>query len=239
MVYIEIRYYFFVVLTYLMLNNCCLSAQQKHEYVDLGLPSGTLWATCNIGADNPWDFGEYYAWGETTPKTRYSWNNYKYAANGDDQQLTKYCTFSAEYGFNGFVDNITVLQPSDDAATANWGSEWRMPTEKEWDELKKQCEWIWTENYKGKGKNGYLVSRNGNQIFIPAAGYRGYSFNNANTEGNYWTSTLYSSPECALELRFFYSSPESAFDLNYTNFVFPQMSYRSVGQSIRAVRSKK
>ncbi len=230
--------YAFLILTYLVFYVGIANAQQKYEYVDLGLTSGTLWATCNIGADNPWDFGEYFAWGETAPKTRYSLNNYKYAVYGDALKLTKYCTLS-KCGNEDLVDNLTILQSSDDAATANWGSEWRMPTEKEWDELKKQCEWIWTENYKGKGKNGYLVSRNGNQIFLPAAGYRGYSFNNANTEGNYWASTLHSSPECALEFRFFFSSPESTFDLNYTNFIFSQMSYRSVGQSIRAVRSKK
>ncbi len=227
MVYIEIRYYFFVVLTYLMLSNCCLSAQQKHEYVDLDLPSGTLWATCNIGAHNPWDFGEYFAWGETTPKTRYSWNNYKYAANGDVQQLTKYCTFS-EYGFNGFVDNITVLQPSDDAATVNWGSEWRMPTREEWDELEKQCEWIWTENYQFKGKKGYLVRSNGKQIFLPAAGSRGYSFDSANTGGDYWSvNSFYYYSYRAIGLRF------------YSGSILFESYYRSAGLSVRAVRNKK
>ncbi len=216
--------YAFSILTYLVLYVGIANAQQKYEYVDLGLPSGTLWATCNIGADNPWDFGEYFAWGETAPKTRYSWNNYKYAANGDDHKLIKYCTLS-EYGYNGMADSITVLQPSDDAATANWGSEWRMPTEEEWDELKKQCEWIWTENYQGKGKNGYVVSHNGNHIFLPAAGGRVYSFSDANKEGCYWSSTL-----CKI------SASELYF---YSDFIFFQMPYRSAVLSVRAVRSKK
>ena len=94
-----------------------------HEYVDLGLPSGTLWATCNIGANTPEEYGDYFAWGETQTKDTYSWSTYQYA-NGtfwQDPQLTKYCT-DANYGYNGFTDNLTTLQASDDPATANWGS---------------------------------------------------------------------------------------------------------------------
>ena len=96
-----------------------------HEYVDLGLPSGTLWATCNVGADTPEGYGDYFAWGETTPKTTYNWNTYKYCNGGEGlNTLTKYCSDS-NFGYNGFTDNLTVLQlMDDDAATVNWGSGW-------------------------------------------------------------------------------------------------------------------
>ena len=97
-----------------------------HEWVDLGLPSGTLWATCNVGADRPGDFGDYFAWGETTPKQSYSWENYKWCY-GYSSTLIKYCTNSS-FGYNGFVDNKNELDPEDDAAYANWGPSWRMPT---------------------------------------------------------------------------------------------------------------
>ena len=96
-----------------------------HEWVDLGLPSGTLWATCNVGADRPGDFGDYFAWGETTPKQSYSWENYKWCY-GYSSTLIKYCTNSS-FGYNGFVDNKNELDPEDDAAYANWGPSWRIP----------------------------------------------------------------------------------------------------------------
>ena len=123
-----------------------------HDYVDLGLPSGTLWATCNIGADSPEDYGLYFAWGETVPyggtdesnamnysyastytKTYYDWSTYKFC-NGLSSTMTKYCSNSS-YGNNGFTDTLTELVPEDDAATANWGSEWCMPTIEQFMEL--------------------------------------------------------------------------------------------------------
>ena len=97
----------------------------SHEYVDLGLPSGTLWATCNVGADTPESYGDYFAWGETEPKTTYDWSTYKYCV-GEYDRLTKYCS-DTTYGYNGFTDDLYVLQPSDDAATVNWGEGWRTP----------------------------------------------------------------------------------------------------------------
>ena len=96
---------------------------ETHEWVDLGLPSGTLWATCNVGANSPEEYGDYFAWGETTTKSSYSWSTYKYC-KGSSSTMTKYCTSS----YYGTVDNKTELEPSDDAATANWGSEWQMPS---------------------------------------------------------------------------------------------------------------
>ena len=107
--------------------------------VDLGLPSGTLWADRNIGANSPEGYGDYFAWGETRPKSEYNWSTYKYC-KGSDKTITKYCDDSSY----GTVDNKTVLEPSDDAATANWGSNWRMPTHGEQVELNEKCKWTWT-----------------------------------------------------------------------------------------------
>ena len=158
-----------------------------HTYVDLGLPSGLLWATCNVGADNPEEYGDYFAWGETTPKDYYDWSTYQYC-NGDYYLLTKYCN-DPDYGYNGFSDNLTTLLPGDDAATANWGSGWRMPTPAEWDELLDNTTKTWTTL---NGVNGRLFSAsNGNSLFLPAAGYRYDSdLNDAGSYGYYWSSSL-------------------------------------------------
>ena len=99
------------------------TAQNGHEYVDLGL--SVKWATCNVGADSPEEYGYHFAWGETSPKTTYNWSTYKYC-NGDEYSMTKYCDDSF-----GTVDNKTTLELSDDAARVNWGGKWRMPTRAE------------------------------------------------------------------------------------------------------------
>ena len=131
-----------------------------HEYVDLGLPSGLLWATYNVGADKPEDYGDYFAWGETEVKSAYNWNTYKWY-NGDWDILTKYC-ISSSYGT---VDNKTVLDIEDDAAYVNWGEGWCMPTCEEVQGLKNTCTWTWTTQ---GGKDGYRVTgRNGNSVFLP------------------------------------------------------------------------
>ena len=137
------------------------------EYaVDLGLPSGTLWADRNVGADAPEAYGDYFAWGEIEPKTTYSWSNYKWC-NGSYNTLTKYCTNSS----CGTVDNKTTLDPEDDAAYVNMGSEWRMPTVIEIRELYSNiCTW---DSATKNGVEGFKVTGpNGNCIFIPAAGRR-------------------------------------------------------------------
>ena len=168
------------------------------ECVDLGLPSGTKWATFNVGATSPEEYGDYFAWGETVPKNYYSWGTYRYSKNGtdDDSRLTKYCSVSS-YGNNGFTDALTILEASDDAAIATWGSDWRIPTYDEMNELKNSCTIIWTTL---NGVNGHLFTGpNGNSIFLPVAGVRyDSSLYGAGSEGYYWTSSLRSVyPDCA------------------------------------------
>lgn len=156
-----------------------------HEYVDLGLPSGTLWATCNVGAKSPRDYGDYYAWGETKAKSEYVWRNYMWCKKSQST-LTKYNTDS-RYG--SVVDKKTVLDPQDDAAQVHWGGIWRMPTLDEMVELKEKCKWEW----RGMDNSYLVIGPNGNSILLPAAGYRfGSNLNSENRWGFYWTSSLYS-----------------------------------------------
>jgi hypothetical protein len=159
----------------------------EHEYVDLGLPSGLLWATCNVGANAPEEYGDYFAWGETQPKDYYHWNTYQYCM-GTSQTMTKYCS-NASNGYNGFTDNLTTLLPEDDAATVNWGNGWRMPTKEEFQELLDNTTVTWTQQ---NGVNGRLfTASNGSSLFLPAAGGRYNSdLHDADSYGNYWSSSL-------------------------------------------------
>lgn len=156
-----------------------------HEYVDLGLPSGTLWAVCNVGANTPEEVGDYFAWGETQPKELYWWSDYLYC-NGTNQ-LTKYCN-NPEYGYNGFTDDLTVLQAEDDAAKVNWGDEWKTPSYREWEELCGNTTRTWvTQNDVG----GLLfTASNGNTLFLPATGYKDEGWLWDAGRGYYWTSLL-------------------------------------------------
>ena len=171
-------------------NVRAVRSSQDHPYVDLGLPSGLLWATCNVGANAPDEYGDYFAWGETQPKDYYDWSTYQYC-NGDDgwNTLTKYCNNSS-YGYNGFTDNLTTLLPEDDAATANWGAGWRMPTKAEWEELYNNTTVTWTTQNGVYGR--LFTASNGNSLFLPAAGYRyDSSLYGAGSYGCYWSSSLY------------------------------------------------
>ncbi len=169
------------------------------QAVDLGLPSGIKWASCNVGAEKPEDSGNYYAWGEVFPKENYFGITYKY---GNGNKFTKYCN-NASYGDNGFTDNKTTLEPEDDAAHVNWNGSWRMPTDAEWAELIANCTWTWTTQ---NGINGYRVTSltNGNSIFLPAAGHREGTFlYSVGYNGDYWSSSLYENlPYDALYLYF-------------------------------------
>lgn len=148
---------------------------EKELYVDLGLPSGTLWATCNIGATSPEDYGDYFAWGESegyySGKTTFDWTTYKWC-KGSHNTLTKYCGRS-DYGYEGFTDELAELELEDDAAYVNWGSDWRMPSIEQFSELINSSyttkEWT-TQN----GVKGYMITSktNGYSIFLPASGSR-------------------------------------------------------------------
>ncbi len=163
-------------------------SEENHDYVDLGLPSGTLWATCNVGADSPEEYGDYFAWGETEPKEVYNLRTYKWC-NGSESTLTKYCIHS-DFGYDGFTDGKTELDPEDDAAYVNCGPSWRMPSMEQQKELIEQSAWTWTTS---NGVNGCLVTGpNGNTLFLPAAGHREYSTGLAGLFGYYWSRTLYS-----------------------------------------------
>ena len=162
----------------------------EYEYVDLGL--SVKWATFNVGATKPEEYGDYYAWGETETKDTCNWSTYKWC-NGSISTLTKYCNDSS-YGHNGFTDTKTTLDPDDDVAHVKWGGDWRMPTKGEFTELFNNCTWTWT---KLNGVNGYRVTSKKSgytdrSIFLPAAGYRGdTSLGNVGSYGNYWSSSLY------------------------------------------------
>ena len=191
-------------------------------YVNLGLPSGLLWATCNVGANSPEDYGDYFAWGEILKKDMYNWSTYQYC-NGGYNLLTKYCNM-ATYGYNGFTDNLTILLPEDDAAMVNQGIKWRMPTKEEWEELFNNTTSTWiTQN----GVDGRLfVAANGNRLFLPAAGCRQFeAIEYTGYLGDYWSSSLSTSgPSGAWNFRFFsddYSLGSIA---------------RNSGRSVRAVR---
>lgn len=189
--------------------------ENGHDYVDLGLTSGTKWATCNIGALNPYNFGEYYAWGEIMPQESnlYDISSYRYA-NGSDHKFTKYCDNST-YGNNGYTDTRTVLELTDDAAHMNWGGKWIVPTKEQCDELKDECYWVWTNDYNnGSNVNGYIVYKaksitdkgvcvekgetpldsytlSDAHIFLPAAGYRASSMlQSVGTFGFYMSSSF-------------------------------------------------
>ena len=165
-----------------------------HEYVDLGLPSGTLWATCNVGATTPEECGEYFAWGETTPKSSYTWENYKYGSYYDE--LTKYCC-DANSGYNGFTDNLTTLQAIDDAATINWGGGWHTPTQAQLEELLRFTIQQVTYQQATNGQDTWdfpvgltLTGLSQNNIYFP---FRDLNYLGVYPDGiaaAYWTNTL-------------------------------------------------
>lgn len=165
-----------IVMAVLLLAGSHVFGQNKHTYVDLGLPSGTLWATCNVGANVPEEYGDYFAWGETYPKKVYNWSTYRY---NDGAGVSKYSK----------SDGITVLMFSDDAASIRWDSDGRMPSYAEWEELFNNTDRTWTTRNGVKGM--LFTASNGNSLFLPAAGgYWDDELRRAESYGKYWTSTL-------------------------------------------------
>ena len=138
-------------------------------YMDLGL--SVLWAICNVGAEKPEEYGDYFAWGEVEPKEEYTWENYKWC-DGTENVMIKY----------NDVDGKITLDPEDDAATMNWGDNWRMPSRVECQELIDNCIWELTTL---NGVDGYkVIGPNNNSIFLPMAAYKYY--NKVNSGGSYW-----------------------------------------------------
>ena len=184
--------------------------------IDLGL--SVRWADINVGATTPEEFGWFVAWGETRPKDDYSWSTYKYC-NGQQTSLTKYCT-NPNYGT---VDGLVRLEPSDDAATIQWGHPWRTPTANEVEELVNQCIWTWTTI---GDVNGYRVTGpNGNSIFLPTAGYRyDRRIGGVGTFAGYWAS------ECEEE------DPYDATRLYFDSNGYEVIGYgRWTGRNVRPV----
>ena len=181
------------------------------KFVDLGLPSGLLWAKNNVGASSSTDDGDYFAWGETSPKSTYSWDTYKW---GDDPSKYYYSKYN-------YSDGKTTLDAEDDAASVNWGLPCRMPSSSEFQELREECDWSWMSNYNGT--SGYLVTGpNGNSIFFPASGYRGggdlYDHGSC---GDYWSCSLISNVTDYARYLYFFSgsiNPTYSYKYRYNGF---------------------
>ena len=236
------------------------------EAVDLGLPSGTKWATFNVGASAPEEFGDYFAWGETEPHyadghsqdnpcidwrddyNGYNWANYKWVEEGGNSwaDINKY-TFADNQKSNGetFVgDNKKELDDEDDVAVQLWGGDWQMPTYEQQVELRDKCYWVWTDNYKGKSVNGYIVYKvkadadkvkkatydvaTDTHIFLPAAGHRyDARLYGAGSYGYYWSRSLDTDNSGYAHYLYFYSG-----------VVYTLGSNRYYGHVVRAVQRK-
>ncbi len=193
---------------------------ENEEWVDLGLPSGLLWASCNVGATVPEEYGDYYAWGETETKSVFDWSTYMHC-NGAQYLLTKY---NADTNY-GIADNLTTLEAIDDVATQSLGNGARIPTKAEWEELMDYttAEWTTVNNVKGRR----FTAANGKSIFLPAAGYHsGSELIFDGSYGYYWSSSLSATPSRAWYI-YFSQGYHQGMD-----------SYpRDNGQSVRPVRS--
>lgn len=209
--------------------------ESQHEYVDLGL--SVKWATCNVGADKPEDYGDYYAWGELTPKESYTWENYRFRTSGDDEGTVKLSKYTSLYYTsmldedNSFfiADDKTQLDLEDDVAHIKWGGDWRLPTNEEMNELIDSCTWTWTTL---NGVNGCLVTSNRSgytdrSIFLPATGKYGFETSNksAGTWGHYWSNSV--------------NKDQSSYNAGVlaigSGYAAVKLTFRSHGQSVRPV----
>jgi hypothetical protein len=201
-------------------SESCTDGNHVHA-VDLGL--SVKWACCNVGAGSPEGYGSYFAWGETSSKSDYDWDTYKFRTSGDDWDNVKFSKYNTDSDY-GPIDTKTTLDLIDDAARSNWGGSWRMPTYGEQDELREKCTWTWTTL---NGIKGYKVTSksNGNSIFLPAAGYRnGTDIFPAGSYGVYWSSSLSS------------DGPFHAYFLDfYSDYVYWDGYDRYYGHAVRAV----
>ena len=202
----------------------------SHEYVDLGLPSGTLWATCNVGATKPEGFGDYFAWGETEPKTTYDESTYKWCVG----ELNNYGYYDYKYTKYCDSDQLTILQAGDDAATANWGSDWRMPDKEQWQELIDNTTSAWTTRNEVYGRIFY---GNGQSLFLPAA--KVYIDNGvvSYNSGKYWSRSLYNRSVSSAWLLSFDVDDCELFIESYSGHSWGYR--RCYGCSVRPVRSAK
>jgi len=209
----------------------------QHEYVDLGL--SVKWATCNVGADKPEDYGDYYAWGELEPKENYTWENYRFRTSGYDEGTVRFSKYASIY-YNGMYDennrsvpdDKTLLEPEDDVAHVKWGGNWRLPTDDEMNELIDSCTWTWTTL---NGVKGCRVTSNrpgytDRSIFLPATGKYGFEPENksADTWGHYWSSSVNRDKTS-------YNAGVLAIGSGYAAV---KVTFRNHGQSIRPVHPK-
>lgn len=210
------------------------------EIVDLGL--SVKWASFNIGASKPEEFGDYFAWGEVMPKINYSWTTYKWSM-GNNITLTKYCNKS-EYGYNGFVDNNTVLDLEDDVASIAFGNSWRMPTIDDWMELRNNnnCQWSVTtiNNVKGVKISSLKSGYKDKWIFLPMCGYYYPNYSEGESIGYYWTSSLWIGSYVngvlnGIPINAYVGKLVNNSD-NYYQHRYPYYIDRSFGASIRPVQ---
>lgn len=196
--------------------------------VDLGL--SVKWASCNLGASDPRDYGNLYAWGELSPKQDYSWATYRFA-NGDIEHLTKYNN-DPDYGL---VDNLSHLEPADDVATETLGADWHIPSREEWTELREQCEWTWND-----ADGGFTVTGpNGNSIFLPANGYNfddigGYKWGG---EYGYYEISDVNTTYWYYEDCYAFYAPDAELELDAEHYFFYMP--RAAGLGVRPVKIKK
>ena len=203
-------------------------AVEPVDLIDFRLPSGNLWTICNVGAEKPWDTGDYFAWGETAPKTDYSWETYKYC-NGMWNGMTKY-VLGDEYCAIGFSDSLKQLEPADDVAYTTLGEGYTIPTVYDWLELHNNCYMLWTDNYNNTGVQGCIIYQAKNEedkgsfcktsssysitdvhIFLPAGGYKEKTA--IKCKGShcvYWTSTLTNISNNGVDYIFFVQFPSLA-----------------------------
>lgn len=209
-----------------------LSLPDLSEEVDLGL--SVKWRNWNVGAESIVEPGSHFAWGETEQKEEYAGYNYKWSVVDASPFLTKYC-YQEEYGYNGYTDDLQVLDTEDDAASAILGEGWRCPTREEWQELLDNCSWSWVtllNSVSGSDSmpGALAKAKNGNWIFLPSSGLLSYGGDAYYLYGNYWSSKL-SSEDCRNAYAFSVFNSYSV-DPSYQLIEIPRES----GESVRPVR---